>query len=188
MKGIIFNLLEDVVTEQLGDATWDRLLDAAELDGAYTSLGSYPDADLLALVAAASAALDKPADDVVRWFGIHAIPLLANKYPQLFERHRSTRPFLLTLNGIIHPEVRKLYPGADTPDFDVDETSADELVLGYQSKRRLCALAEGLIEGAARHYGETVRIRHSVCMKRGDRHCRLALSFVPRDVHAEPHA
>jgi hypothetical protein len=176
VKGIIFNLLEEVVTQQLGEDTWDALLDAADLDGAYTSLGSYPDADLLALVAAASAALDKPADDVVRWFGVHAIPLLARKYPALFERHRATRPFLLTLNGIIHPEVRKLYPGADTPEFDVDD--ADQaLVLGYQSKRRLCALAEGLIEGAAAHFGETVRIEHPVCMKRGDAQCRLALRF-----------
>lgn len=180
MKGIIFNLLEEVVTQQLGADTWDALLDAAELDGAYTSLGSYPDADLLALVAAASAALDKPADDVVRWFGVHAIPLLVRKYPALFERHQTTRPFLLTLNGIIHPEVRKLYPGADTPEFEVDDKAAETLVLGYQSKRRLCALAEGMIQGAAAHFGETVTIGHTVCMKRGDAQCRLALSFAAR--------
>jgi hypothetical protein len=177
MKGIIFNLLEEVVTAQLGDETWDALLAAAGVDGAYTSLGSYPDTDLLALVAAASSALGQPPDAIVRWFGVHAIPLLVEKYPALFERHDGTRAFLLTLNDIIHPEVKKLYPGADTPEFDVDATASDVLVLGYRSKRQLCALAEGMVEGAARHYGETVRMAHPTCMRRGDASCRLELAF-----------
>jgi hypothetical protein len=43
MKGIIFNLLEEVVIRDHGADTWDELLSATCLDGAYTSLGSYPD-------------------------------------------------------------------------------------------------------------------------------------------------
>src|SRR5690348_13967944 len=112
MKGIVFNLLEQIVTAEHGDETWEALLDASGLDGAYTSLGSYPDEDLFALVGAASAALDTPADAVVRWFGRSAMPLFAERYPQLFAEHAGTRSFVLTLNDIIHPEVRKLYPGA----------------------------------------------------------------------------
>jgi hypothetical protein len=177
MKGIIFNLLEEVVTDQFGSDTWDQLLQAAGLDGAYTSLGHYPDEHLLALVGAAATALNKPPNDIVRWFGVSAIPLLAEKYPAFFQKHQSTRPFILTLNSIIHPEVRKLYPGADVPDFDFDGSSPDVLVMGYYSKRRLCPLAEGLIEGAAAHFGETVTIQHPRCMHRGDASCRLELSF-----------
>ena len=177
MKGIIFNLLEEAVSQQYGENTWDDLLDAAGLDGAFTSLGSYPDEHLLKLVAAASAALNLPSAAIVRWFGNKAIPLLAAKYPAFFSRHQSTRPFLLTLNGIIHPEVRKLYPGADAPDFDFNDSSPALLVMGYHSKRKLCALAEGLIDGAAAHFGETVSIDHPLCMHRGDASCRLELTF-----------
>ena len=57
MKGIIFNLVEEVVTAAYGEDTWDSLLDEAGLDGSYTSLGSYPDEDLFQLVGAASKAL-----------------------------------------------------------------------------------------------------------------------------------
>ena len=46
MKGIIFNLLEEVVTQAHGEEVWDQLLDAAQVDGAFTSLGNYPDEDL----------------------------------------------------------------------------------------------------------------------------------------------
>src|SRR5258707_15404930 len=113
MKGIIFNLLEEVVTQQYGESTWEKLLDAAQIDGAFTSLGNYPDEHLFKLVAAASAALHQPPNEIVRWFGNRAIPLLARKYPAFFQKHRSTQAFLLTLNSIIHPEVRKLYPGAE---------------------------------------------------------------------------
>lgn len=177
MKGIIFNLLEEVVTQEFGEARWDALLSTAGVSGSYTSLGSYDDAELFKLVGAASGALGKPPADIVRWFGARAIPLLAIKYPGFFAKHQSTRPFLLTLNDIIHPEVRKLYPGADVPDFDFDTSSPTTLVMEYRSKRKLCALAEGLIEGAAAHFKETPTIGHPRCMHRGDDACRLEISF-----------
>ena len=49
MKGIVFNLLEQLVARDYGEDTWDALLDASGLEGAYTSLGSYPDGDFVKL-------------------------------------------------------------------------------------------------------------------------------------------
>lgn len=179
MKGIVFNLLEAVVTRDHGADTWDALLDAAGLDGAYTVLGNYPDDDLVRLVSAAAAALQLPAQAIVRHFGRCALPLLADRYPAFFEPHGDTRSFLLSLNSIIHPEVRKLYPGADTPEFVFDASSPERLVMEYESARRLCAFAEGMIEGAATHYGEDVQVRHATCMHDGAPCCRLELTFAP---------
>ncbi len=177
MKGIVFNLLEDVVAREHGEETWELLLDATGLDGVYTSVGNYPDADLLALVGAASEALALPAEDVVRWFGRQALPLLAERYPGLFAPHADVRAFVLTLNEIIHPEVRKLYPGADTPTFTFDASDPDRLVMEYRSSRRLCAFAEGLLLGAGDHYEQTLTIAQPECMNRGDDRCLIAISF-----------
>ncbi len=179
MKGVVFNLLEEIVARDHGEDTWDALLDTAGLEGAYTSLGSYPDEDLLKLVGAASDSLDLPPDTVVRWFGANALPLLARTYPQFFAPHTNTRSFVLTLNEIIHPEVRKLYPGVDVPEFDFDTTSDEVLIMGYQSPRKLCSFAEGLLEGAAAHFNESVSISQSRCMKRGDEKCVLEIGFSP---------
>ena len=181
MKGIVFNLLQEIVTQEYGEDTWDALLDETKLSGVYTSLGNYPDEELMRLVGAASAALKQPPEVIVRWFGVKALPMLAAKYPVFFAKHKSTRPFILTLNNIIHPEVRKLYPGAGTPEFDFDTSSPDVLVMIYRSQRKLCAFAEGLIEGAAGQFGETVTIRHPECMHRGDDHCRLELTFTKKE-------
>jgi hypothetical protein len=110
VKGIIFNLLQEVVTEHFGEDVWDNLLTQAQLEGVYTSLGNYPDADLFKLVAAASAALNQPPDAVVRWFGVKALPLLAQKYPAFFNRHQSTRPFILTLPRFSTSDVPNVPP------------------------------------------------------------------------------
>lgn len=177
MKGVVFNLLEEVVSRDYGQDAWDQVLDAAGLDGSYTSLGGYPDDELFALIGAASTALDKHPDEIVRWFGREALPLLAANYPQFFELHESARPFVLTLNDIIHPEVRKLYPGAEVPVFDFATSPEGGLLMGYSSARKLCSFAEGLIEAAADHYGEKASIEQLECMKRGDQKCLLQISF-----------
>jgi hypothetical protein len=177
MKGIVFNLLEEAVSRDFGEATWDRLLDDAGLDGAYTSLGSYDDAEVLRLVDVASKALAIPPQDVLRWFGKRAMPLLVARYPSFFSSHTSARGFLLTLNSLIHPEVRKLYPGATPPVFDFDTSDSETLVIGYNSARKLCALAEGFIDGAAEHYGEQPSIRQSECMHDGAAKCSFHVGF-----------
>jgi hypothetical protein len=181
MKGIVFNLLEEVVRAEYGEDTWDTLLDIAGLDGAYTSLGGYPDTDMLQLVEAASAALNVPPAAVVKWFGIKSIPLLRQRYPGFFAGHADTRAFLMTLNSIIHPEVRKVYPGADVPVFDM-EAASDEgtMLMGYRSARQLCTLAEGFIEGSAAQFEEVAHIEQPSCMHRGDDRCLLKIVFTPK--------
>lgn len=171
MKGIIFNLLENVVRREYGDDFWEGLLDAAHLDGAYTSLGSYPDEDIVKLVRAASSALNLPTEAVIRWFGRKALPLLATSYPHFFEGHGSARTFLLTLNDVIHTEVRKIYPGAEVPEFDYDTSLPGGLLMGYRSPRKLCALAHGFIEADAAHYGEELVFQQPKCMHNGDEKC-----------------
>ena len=42
MKGVIFNVVEEVVTDVYGGDTWDDLLDAAASDGAAKRSPGYP--------------------------------------------------------------------------------------------------------------------------------------------------
>ncbi len=42
MKGVVFNLLEQVVSEEAGEATWEQAISDSGVDGAYTSLGHLP--------------------------------------------------------------------------------------------------------------------------------------------------
>lgn len=171
VKGIVFNLLEQAVTKEHGEDVWDTLLDDAGLTGAYTAVGSYPHEELHALVDAASKRLGVPGDDIVLWFGRESIPMLAERYPDFFSQHDSLESFLLSLNDIIHPEVRKLFPGAYAPEFEVETTTPGTLTLGYTSHRDLCLFAEGLVHGSALHFGKDVEVTQSECARRGDARC-----------------
>lgn len=180
MKGIIFNLLEEVVRKDYGDEAWEGLLEAAEIDGAFTSIGNYPDEHMMKLVAAAATALKLTPNEITRWFGRKSLPLLAERYPQFFAGHHSARTFLLTLNDVIHTEVRKIYPGSEVPEFDYDASSPDVLLMGYRSRRRLCALAHGFTEAAADHYEEELVFEQPQCMHRGDEKCVFRIVLKPR--------
>jgi len=177
LKGIIFNLLEEVVTQQRGATAWDDLLLEAKLEGAYSGLANYPDNELTRLVGSASKQFTMPPDDVVRWFGSEAMPLLAERYPEFFKGHDSASTFLLTLNDIIHAEVRKLHPDAELPYFEMKVPEPGVVSLVYASPRRLCSLAEGFIKGAASHFDEVLQFDQPRCMKRGDDTCLLICSF-----------
>jgi len=63
------------------------------------------------------------------------------------------------------------------PVFDFSTTDNGRLALAYHSPRQLCQLAEGFIEGAADHYGETVTFEQPACMHRGDDHCLIVCAF-----------
>lgn len=177
MKGVIFTLLEEVVTNGFGADTWDALIDASGVSGAYTSLGNYPDDEIEALVVAAVEALSLDRNAVLRWFGQKAIPILADMYPAFFTGAADARTFVEGVNHIIHAEVRKLYPGAACPHFRLHADASGELVMDYLSTRRMCALAQGFVEGAAIWYQQPVEFRHTQCTEHGHSHCTFALTW-----------
>lgn len=172
MKGVIFNVVEEVVAAAYGPEMWEALLDKAGVEGIYTSLGSYPDVELVKLVGAASDTTGIAPPALLKLVGRMALPRLKHRYPGFFTQIGDARSFILSLNAIIHPEVRKLYAGAGCPHFQFTQGEG-ELVLGYNSARKLCHLAEGLAAGVADHYGETVEISQSACMHDGHPACHI---------------
>jgi len=177
MKGVVFNLLEDVIVREHGETAWDALLDRAGVEGAYTSLGNYDDAEFGRLIAAAATKLERPVPEVLQWFGRTGMPIMAERYPHFFTPYGSTRRLLRHLNEIIHPEVRKLYPAADVPYFDFQDWPNGVVLLGYESARRLCALAHGFIEGTADHFGETIAVEQVRCVERGNPRCEFLITM-----------
>lgn len=184
MKGIIFNLLEEVVTTHLGEKAWDGILDGSGVRGAYTSLGNYPAEEFSRLLESLSLTGGKSNRETLRWFGRLAMPHLADRYPEFFTAHKGMRSFLLSLNDVIHAEVRKLYPGAEVPVFEFEAPAGadaqDALIMHYRSKRKLCQLAEGFIAGAAERFGEHVTVTQSSCMLDGAPECVLVCRFEKR--------
>lgn len=176
MKGVMFNVVEEVVAAAYGPQVWEALLDKAGVDGVYTSLGSYPDVELVKLVGAAAETTGMATPALLKLLGRMALPRLKVRYPGFFTQLGDARSFILGLNGIIHPEVRKLYAGAGCPHFHFTQGER-ELVLGYNSPRKLCHLAEGLAAGVADHYGEAVTVSQTDCMHDGHPACHIVVRW-----------
>ncbi len=178
MKGIVFNLLNELVEEQFGMDVWDDLIEetAPHSDGIYTSVEIYPDEELLAYVAAIARHTGADEADVVRLFGRFMLGRFAEMHPEFFSGH-TLKSFLKSVHDVIHVEVRKLHPDVVLPEFTYEEPADDQLTMHYHSPRALCYLAEGLIDGAAKHFDTPVTIEHPVCMHQGADHCDLMLSF-----------
>lgn len=181
MKGIVFNLLEQSVARRFSEDVWDNLLERSGLSGAYTSLGGYPDSEFRVLLESTSVLLGTSPADALRWLGREATPILAERYPNFFKLHNDARSFVLSVNSVIHPEVRKVYPTADCPNFGFEDCEDGSLLMTYRSQRKLCDLAHGFIQGAADHYNQRLEIRHVNCMHKGDPSCILRLRFNIRD-------
>lgn len=177
MTGILFNLLEEAVVRRFGTETWTAMLAHVGSSG-YLPFDRYPDEDLFLLLEALPVDPETTAAERLRWFGRAAVPLLAERYPMIFAPHRNAESFLLTLNQLLHPGGPPPGAAAGPLDLEVLESGPDaDLVLGYRSSRRLCALAEGFVTGAADWYGERVRIVQPRCMLEGEDRCALVCTF-----------
>jgi hypothetical protein len=180
MKGVMFNLLEAFVSEAFGDDAYEQILAACPLHarGPHVGPATYPDADLMAIAGAACAQLGVSLDAALHAFGTFAAPRLAARVPVFLEGHLHPRSFLSTIDDIIHVEVRKLDPDAQPPRIVcTDGETPDELYLSYASRRQLCPLLLGLIEGTGAIFGVPITATHLRCMRTGAEACELHLAF-----------
>jgi len=180
MKGVIFNLLESLVIDRFGDAIMEQIYEQAEFSSdvpPFIGPETYPDSDLIAFVSLLSEKLNLPVDDLIYEFGKFMLPVLADKYPVFFQDMESPIEFLKSVNDIIHVEVKKLFDGATPPSITVENVNQNQAEIHYVSKRKLCRLLEGLLEGVAEHFDKNISYHHKQCMKDGFDHCILNIEF-----------
>ncbi|MAK92225.1 MAG: hypothetical protein CMI13_13445 [Oleibacter sp.] len=173
MKGVVFDMLRDMVEEQYGLEGWNAVLDEAGSEGMYVSTQTYPDEELTLLVNAAVTVTGQDAETLIFGFGEFMAGEFYQRFPAFFDEADNLVDFLYSVDQIVHMEVRKLYPDAQLPDFTYDRTNPHEITMHYRSPRKLCWLAEGLISGSARHYGSFIEMNHSPCMHDGADHCSI---------------
>lgn len=160
MKGVVFTEFLEMVESRFSADMVDDIIDDADLPsgGAYTAVGTYPHDEMVALVVALSQRSGAAVRDLLLAFGEHLFGRFVVGYPAFFSGTSDAFTFLAGIEDIIHSEVRKLYPDAELPRFDVERHTDRELVLLYQSGRHFEDLAEGLMRGCIAHFGGGIAI------------------------------
>lgn len=178
MKGMVFNIFGDLVTDSFGWETWDQLIERTQpgSDAIYTSGDVYPDEELVAYVTELSKITGASAPDLIRTFGKFMMHKFKGIHPEFLEG-QDAKSFLASVHDVIHVEVHKLHPDSLLPTFEYEDPAPDKLTMIYASVRKMCPLAEGLIEGVAEVFEQKIEISHTQCMHDGADNCRLELSF-----------
>jgi hypothetical protein len=162
MKGIIFDEFCQLVESQFGDEVLDEIIeeniDKLPSRGSYTVVGTYDYNELLTMVTALATKSGIDVSELVKAFGLHLSSAFSKRYPEFFESCENSFDFVKTIDSHIHVEVHKLYPDAQLPSFSYEQKSDNQMILEYRSHYDFSQLAYGLLEGAARYYGEELAI------------------------------
>jgi hypothetical protein len=176
MHGLVFAELEKFVTRAHGANTWQEILSQSGISAqVFVALGTYPDADLMRLVQAATVVTKTPLTPLLEGFGEFITPTLFSMYRTVIAPGWRTLDLVENTESVIHAVVRSR--GGTPPVLSATRQSPTHLIVNYGSKRKMCALARGIILGIARHYGENVGINETACMLFGAKACRLELKL-----------
>jgi hypothetical protein len=176
-KGIIMNILADMVETQFGMVEWNAILDDAGVSGVYSSAVLYSGSELLTLVGIISERNHVPVNDLVFAYGRYLFPAFTNRYAYLISQDDELFVFLASIDSVIHVEVKKLHPNAVTPGFTCERMTDKQLRLDYRSERHFCRLALGLIDGAAEHFKQAYDVVHEPCLLQGGDHCGFLINL-----------
>lgn len=179
MKGAIFIALNEMIEQEFGIEVWDELLEAVapKSQGIYTSTEDYDEQEIVDFVIAISEKINMPANDVKKLFGQFLFGELNRKYPIFTQLSKEYFPFLMSIHGVIHNEVQKLYNEPSLPTIQCEQIAQDTMEMIYSSPRKLCHLAEGLILGAGIHYGHDIKLTHDRCMHDNHDSCRIEIKI-----------
>jgi hypothetical protein len=177
MHGIVFAELQKFVTHEMGEDSWNQLLREAGLTGkVYMPITEYPDAEIGALVSTAVRLTGKTAGMIQESFGEFIAPDLLGMYRTLIQPQWKTLEVLENTERAIHEVVRIRNAGAQPPRLHVQRRGADQVLITYSSRRKMCALAVGIARGIAKHFQEEVGIKHIQCMLTGAPTCEIEVT------------
>lgn len=150
MYGLVNLAVQDLVTKNFGDETWQRIKARAGVEEeAFLRLTMYPDKITYDLVGAACAELGADAESILRTFGKFWIGFAMKEgYRELFLiSGRDLKTFLGNLDNL-HARLGMTFTGMDAPSFTVVDLGGEELELHYYSSRPgLAPFVQGLLEG-----------------------------------------
>ena len=169
MKGIVFTEFLELVEEKFGFSMVDKIIDNSDLPsgGIYTSIGTYSFSEMLQLVTNLSEETNIPVDDLLLVYGEHFFNVVETSYVGLLETYNDPIEMLSSIENHIHVEVRKIYPDAELPTFEVLSKDADSLKMKYTSSRAMHHFGLGLMNKTFDYFNQDATITLELLNEKG---------------------
>ena len=161
MKGMVFTEFLEMVEDKFGFDVADKIVSDADLPsgGVYTGVGTYDHGEMVSLVINLGKETNTEIPVLLNVFGSHLFGQFTKGYQNFFEGVDDALDFLEGIEDYIHVEVKKLYPKAELPKFDIERIDKNTLKMHYTSARKMGDLAQGLLEGAINYFKEEIRVQ-----------------------------
>ena len=163
MKGIILSEFVEFLEEQLGFEIAQQIIDDSGVasKGAYSRVGQYDYQELIQLLTQTVKETSKSADELIQPFANHLFKVFRRDYSVFFDGVNSAAHMLTTIDDHIHVEVKKLYPDAELPKFNYEDTG-DQLILNYQSPRPLADIAQAMVIGCLQYFDDKETLAEAI--------------------------
>lgn len=156
MKGIVFTEFLELVEDKFGLEMVDHIILESNLpsEGAYTSIGTYEFSEMMSLLTNLSKNTSISKDNLLRTFAEHFFGVIETNYSELLNQYKDPLDLLSSIENHIHVEVKKLYPEAELPTFEVLSKTDSELVMMYNSSRAMYSFGLGLMHKTFEHFNK----------------------------------
>lgn len=169
MKGVVFTEFLEMVEQKFGIEVLDQIIEKSDLksEGVYTAVGTYEFSEMLSLITNLSIETNIEPQKLIHAYGVYFFDILTKGHPGIFDYYSSAFDLLAGIEKHIHVHVRKIYPDAELPYFNVMEESKDKLILEYHSERAMYQFALGLMERTLQHFNEKATITKELLNENG---------------------
>ncbi|PKG53335.1 MULTISPECIES: heme NO-binding domain-containing protein [Olleya] len=160
MKGIVFTEFLELVEEKFGLEMVDNIITSSTLEseGIYTAVGTYSFSEMLQLLTHLSENTGISIDNLLLVYAEHFFSVIENSYPGLLATYKDPIEMISSIENHIHVEVRKIYPDAELPTFEVVEKTENSLIMIYTSSRAMHHFGLGLMNKTFAHFNSTATI------------------------------
>lgn len=183
MHGLIHFSLRRFVEQEIPELQWNTILSHIGLENReYSLTDNYPDWELSATIEEIRIFLEtvgQNSQNIQNRFGKFLAKELIGLNSVSIDPAWTFFDVLLNVENSIHDVIRMSDPNADPPVLKVQRRGEDMVQILYGSRRKLCRLARGLLQGLAEKFKSEVTIREESCMLDGAPFCTLTVKLSP---------
>lgn len=181
MHGSIFVLLKRFIESTYDFSTWIRLTEEAGIThGPYQMHEMYLTREMFAILQAAADLTGEPFYDIMESYGEFLVPDLLMVYKKYVQPEWRTYEMLLHTEEAMHGAVKREDSRTNPPKLLVTKKGNRQLIVDYYSKRRMDAMAVGIIKGIARYYNESDKVQVTRTTAAGEERVQIKVDFLDR--------
>jgi hypothetical protein len=141
VKGVMFNSFTEFIKNKFGEQKLDILLQKDDYPnkGGFSALGNYSFSYMRSLISNSKYLFNCSANEIMRQFGKFTYKYLYIRLTKMYENNQdfiqyyNPYDFLENLNTLHFEQLKKVYPNAKFPEFEVKRLSSNHIILYYSS-------------------------------------------------------